>query len=128
MGKVAYVDCRQNEPLWTIDAHEKEVTGLILSDKVPGLMVTVSTDGKLKTWDISSSPPVQVSERVGKVGQALCAAACPESPFSVALGGDNKENYIEVVDLTISENVINRFGSRPLMTVTAEASDEVMET
>lgn len=27
IGKVAYVDCRQNEPLWTIDAHEKEVTG-----------------------------------------------------------------------------------------------------
>lgn len=26
-GKIAYVDCRQDEPLWTIDAHEKEVTG-----------------------------------------------------------------------------------------------------
>ncbi|KAH9634468.1 hypothetical protein HF086_008302, partial [Spodoptera exigua] len=39
-GKVAYVDCRNDEPLWTIDAHEKEVTGLILSDRVPGLMVT----------------------------------------------------------------------------------------
>lgn len=104
-GKVAYVDCRQDEPLWTITAHEKEVTGkisilyfitimyivfiivdhsfsypavslhvflvlssviallntvsiifvlfpgLILSNKVPGLMITTSTDGKLKTWD-----------------------------------------------------------------------------
>lgn len=28
-GKVAYVDCRKDEPLWTIDAHEKEITGII---------------------------------------------------------------------------------------------------
>ncbi|CAH2990329.1 unnamed protein product [Chilo suppressalis] len=52
-GKVAYVDCRQDEPLWTITAHEKEVTGLILSEQMPGMMITVSTDGKLKTWDIT---------------------------------------------------------------------------
>ncbi|XP_060810409.1 periodic tryptophan protein 1 homolog [Amyelois transitella] len=127
-GKVAYVDCRQDEPLWTIQAHEKEVTGLILSDSVPGLMVTVSTDGKMKTWDTTSSPPVQVSERTGRVGAALCAAVCPEAPFSFAVGGDNKECFIEVVDLTNSDEVSNRFGSRPLVAVTTEPNDAAMET
>ncbi|KAL0895364.1 hypothetical protein ABMA27_011497 [Loxostege sticticalis] len=127
-GKVAYIDCRQDEPLWTITAHEKEVTGLILSDKVPGLMVTVSTDGKQKSWDISSGTPVQVSERTGRVGAALCAAACPDAPFSLAVGGDNKECFIEVVDLLASETVSNRFGSRPLVTVTTESNDNTMET
>lgn len=52
-GKVAMVDCRRDEPLWSLAAHDKEVTGLLLSERVPGLMVTVSTDEKLKTWDIS---------------------------------------------------------------------------
>ncbi|XP_026323363.1 periodic tryptophan protein 1 homolog [Hyposmocoma kahamanoa] len=127
-GKVAYVDCRQNEPLWTLSAHEKEVTGLILSEQVPGLMITVGTDSKLKTWDISNSPPMQVSERTSRVGQALCAAVCPEAPFSLVMGGDNKECFIEVVDLTISEEVSNRFGSRPLVSVTTEANDNSMET
>ncbi|CAK1600258.1 unnamed protein product [Parnassius mnemosyne] len=126
-GKVAYVDCRQDEPLWTIDAHEKEVTGLILSDQVPGLMITVSTDGKLKTWDITSTGPVQVSQRTNRTGQCLCAAACPEDPLSVAVGGDNKQCHIELVDLTASEEVTNRFGSRQPVTVPMVESEE-MET
>ncbi|CAG5026934.1 unnamed protein product [Parnassius apollo] len=126
-GKVAYVDCRQDEPLWMIDAHEKEVTGLILSDQVPGLMITVSTDGKLKTWDITSTGPVQVSQRTNRTGQCLCAAACPEEPLSIAVGGDNKQCHIELVDLTASEEVTNRFGSRqPAIVPTAES--EEMET
>ncbi|XP_045760728.1 periodic tryptophan protein 1 homolog [Maniola jurtina] len=126
-GKVAYVDCRQDEPLWTISAHEKEVTGLILSEKVPGLMITVSSDQMLKTWDISSSEAVQVSERSCKVGQVLCAAQCPEAPYSVAVGGDNKERFIEMLDLTISEQVMNRFGSRTQGTTTTE-NNEAMES
>ncbi|XP_038208482.1 periodic tryptophan protein 1 homolog [Zerene cesonia] len=126
-GKVAYVDCRQDQPLWTIQAHEKEVTGLILSDKIPGLMITIGTDEKLKTWDITSAGAVQVSERAGRVGQALCAAACPDHPLAVAVGGDNKQNCIELVDLSTSEEVMNRFGSRPQGTVTTNNA-EAMES
>ncbi|KAL4708859.1 hypothetical protein ACJJTC_018305 [Scirpophaga incertulas] len=116
-GKVGYVDCRQETPLWTITAHEKEVTGLILSEQVPGLMVTVGTDAKLKTWDIQSGEPSQVSEREIRVGAALCASACPDAPLSVALGGDNKQNFIDVIDLALCERVTNRFGSRPMVAV-----------
>ncbi|PZC70579.1 hypothetical protein B5X24_HaOG215587 [Helicoverpa armigera] len=126
-GKVAYVDCRQDTPLWTLDAHEKEVTGLILSESVPGLMVTLSTDQKMKTWDISGAAPVQVSERTCRVGAALCGAACPDAPHSVAVGGDNKQNYIEMVDLNISEQYTERFGSRPLLKPAVPAPDP-MET
>ncbi|CAB3245398.1 unnamed protein product [Arctia plantaginis] len=127
-GKVAYVDCRQDEPMWTIDAHEKEVTGLILSDQVPGLMVTVSMDEKLKTWDISrAAGPVQVSARACRVGSALCAAACPDAPLCVAVGGDNKQCCIEVLDLNLNEQVSNCFGSRPLV-VAAPSNEDSMET
>ncbi|CAH2069019.1 unnamed protein product, partial [Iphiclides podalirius] len=126
-GKVAYVDCRRDEPLWTIDAHEKEVTGLILSEQVSGLMITVSTDGRMKTWDITSAGASQVSERSNKTGQSLCAAACPEAPLSVAVGGDNKQCHIEMVDLTASEQVMNRFGTR-LPVATLLETNEAMDT
>ncbi|RVE52054.1 hypothetical protein evm_003332 [Chilo suppressalis] len=121
-GKVAYVDCRQDEPLWTITAHEKEVTGLILSEQMPGMMITVSTDGKLKTWDITSTGPVQASESTTRVGATLCGAVCPDAPLSIAIGGDNKECCVQMIDLTDSEQVMNRFGSRPLVEVTTEPS------
>ncbi|CAH0722942.1 unnamed protein product, partial [Brenthis ino] len=126
-GKVAYVDCRQDEPMWTVSAHEKEVTGLILSENMPGLMITVSSDEKLKTWDISGSAPLQISERTCKVGRALCAAACPDAPLALALGGDNKQCYIEMLDLTTNEQVMNRFGARAQASGAAQ-SNEAMET
>ncbi|GBP18494.1 Periodic tryptophan protein 1 homolog [Eumeta japonica] len=140
-GKVSYIDCRQTDPLWSISAHEKEVTGLLISEQCAGLMVTVSTDGKMKTWDIKklvyskllidlsqSGAPSQVSERAGRVGQALCAALCPDAPFSLAIGGDNKERYIEMVELDINEEVKNRFGSRSLVLVTSDEAEAPMET
>ncbi|XP_068628753.1 periodic tryptophan protein 1 homolog [Battus philenor] len=126
-GKVAYVDCRLDEPLWTIEAHEKEVTGLILSDQVPGLMITVSTDGTLKTWDVASTGATQVSVRTNRSGQCLCAAACPDAPLAVAVGGDNKQCHIELVDLTANEQVASRFGARVPVAAPAE-SNEAMET
>ncbi|CAH2099508.1 unnamed protein product [Euphydryas editha] len=122
-GKVAYVDCRQDEPLWKIDAHQKEVTGLILSEKVPGLLITVGADEKFKTWDITSETPLQISERSVRVGQALCAAQCPDAPLSLAVGGDNKECFIELVDLTANEEVMNRFGARVQDSVNTEAME-----
>ncbi|KAG7304235.1 hypothetical protein JYU34_011174 [Plutella xylostella] len=124
-GKVAYVDCRQDEPLWVIQAHEKEVTGLILSERVPGLMITVSTDGKMKTWDTSCTPPLQVSERTTAVGAALCACACPDAPYSVAVGGDNKQSVIEMYHVDINEEVCNRFGSRPLVPLPTPPSEQM---
>ncbi|XP_061709081.1 periodic tryptophan protein 1 homolog [Cydia pomonella] len=125
-GRVAYVDVRHEQPVWDIAAHDKEVTGLILSE-IPGLMVTVSTDGKLKTWDIQRSPPAQVSERASRVGQALCAAACPEAPFSLALGGDNKECFIEMLDLAANEQVSSLFEPRAAAAAPA-AGATAMET
>ncbi|XP_041974303.1 periodic tryptophan protein 1 homolog [Aricia agestis] len=125
VGKVAYIDCRQDEPLWTIDAHDNEVTGLILNDKVPGMMVTIGADEKIKTWDITRPTPQQVGERSLRVGRALCGAACPEAPQFVAVGGDNKQHYIEVVDLSANDEVNNRFGS---YLTTNEPTNEAMET
>ncbi|XP_050684690.1 periodic tryptophan protein 1 homolog [Leptidea sinapis] len=126
LGEVAYVDCRHDEPVWRVQAHEKEVTGLIINDNVPGMMITAGTDGKLKTWDISNGA-TQVSEKTTRVGQTLCMALCPDDPFSVAYAGDNKQCYIETTDLTISEQVMHRFGSRPLVSISTE-NTESMET
>ncbi|VVC97574.1 unnamed protein product [Leptidea sinapis] len=69
----------------------------------------------------------QVSEKTTRVGQTLCMALCPDDPFSVAYAGDNKQCYIETTDLTISEQVMHRFGSRPLVSISTE-NTESMET
>lgn len=49
------------------------------------------------------SGAVQVSERSCRVGSALCAAVCPDDPLSIAVGGDNRECFIEMVNLSTSD-------------------------
>ena len=46
------VDIRQDKPLISMQAHEESVSALCLSSKVPGLLVTASSDEIVKIWDI----------------------------------------------------------------------------
>ncbi|KAJ0181424.1 hypothetical protein K1T71_003509 [Dendrolimus kikuchii] len=127
-GYARVTDCRSPEAYrsWQLGPEIERVTwdtqNPFCFARLPCLFIVIFSD-----LDVLNSEPVQVSERAGKVGQALCAAACPEAPFSVAVGGDNKENYIELLDLNINENVVNRFGSRPFLTGKTESNEE-MET
>lgn len=49
-GKICYFDSRATEPLWSIDAHEKEVTDFGLNTKAPGMLTSTSVDGLVKFW------------------------------------------------------------------------------
>ena len=54
-GAIHYVDCRNDSNvLWSKVAHEKEVTGLVLSSKVRGMLTTSSSDGHMKIWDLNN--------------------------------------------------------------------------
>ncbi|XP_077293530.1 PWP1 homolog no child left behind [Arctopsyche grandis] len=111
-GRVIYIDCRQDEPVWNLEAHEGEVTGLSLSHKCPGLMVTSSNEGNLKVWDVSTSQPELIAEKALAIGAAQCLSSCPENPFVFAAGGDFKAKNFGVWDVTKMETVMQRFGSR----------------
>lgn len=54
-------------------------------------------------WCRRGEGPAQVSERRCGVGAALCAAACPDAPLSVAVGGDSKQCCIQLLDLNTNE-------------------------
>lgn len=83
-----------------MQAHEKEVTGLAVSGQCPGLMVTTSAEGTLKTWDIQGvETPKFVHEKNFNMGVVQCLELCPDSPFVIAAGGDRKDNNFTVLDL-----------------------------
>lgn len=86
--------------VWSLEGHEKEVTGLAVSGQCPGLMVTTSAEGTLKTWDIQGEgTPKLVHEKNFNMGVVQCLELCPDSPFVVAGGGDKKSNNFTVLDL-----------------------------
>uniref|UniRef100_A0A182WCM1 Anaphase-promoting complex subunit 4 WD40 domain-containing protein n=1 Tax=Anopheles minimus TaxID=112268 RepID=A0A182WCM1_9DIPT len=124
-GKIHYVDSRQEErPLWSKEVHEKEVTGLVLSAHVKGMLSTASADGSLKVWDIDEQDARMVYKKNPKIGVIQCLDACNESPFMLALGGDLKTKNFCVVNLLDNDVVSNVFKSRYVATESTNNSIE----
>ncbi|CAH1961226.1 unnamed protein product [Acanthoscelides obtectus] len=119
-GTVQCFDCRKGQ-LWIIEAHSKEVTGLAISDRCPGLMVTASPDEMVKTWDYKTgAEPRLVQEKEYKMGNIHCLELCPDTPFVVALGGDNKSHNFTVFDLRNGDVIKHTFAERSLVQLVAE--------
>lgn len=98
-GIIQCFDCRQGQ-LWSIEAHEKEITGLSISSICPGLVVTTSAEGDLKVWDmLEDRQPEFVYQRDLKMGMVHCLDINPNCPFLIASGGDNKSHNLSVLDL-----------------------------
>nr|XP_022920586.1 periodic tryptophan protein 1 homolog [Onthophagus taurus] len=122
-GFVQCFDCRKGE-LWEIEAHSEEISGLVISSQCPGMLLTTSSDGLLKTWDFKDKDkPILVHEKDLKLGKVLSLDISPNSPFTVAAGGDKKSNNFKVLDLLSIDTVKHVFGSRELtQLVTPEES------
>lgn len=108
-GKLHYVDTRQTHKLlWTKQAHEKEVTGLVLSAGIKGMLTTASADGTMKVWDIDAHDARLVYKKNPKIGVIQCLDECQENPFTLAMGGDLKSKNFSVVNL-LDNDVGERF-------------------
>ncbi|ETN67655.1 wd-repeat protein [Anopheles darlingi] len=112
-GKLHYIDTRQTDNvLWTKQAHEKEVTGLVLSTAVKGMLSTASADGTMKVWDIDAHDARLVYKKNPKIGVIQCLDECQENPFTLAMGGDLKSKNFCVVNLLDNDVVSNVFKPR----------------
>ncbi|PSN34545.1 Periodic tryptophan protein 1 [Blattella germanica] len=80
-GSIHYIDCRNDKPLWELSAHTKEVA-----------------EGCLKVWDIQEGTPSLVYTKEPNLGTLLCLDACPDLPYVVCIGGDNKKHNFAVID------------------------------
>ncbi|KAF5276887.1 hypothetical protein FQA39_LY06438 [Lamprigera yunnana] len=121
-GNIHCFDSRQELAVWTItEAHEKDVTGLNISPHCPGLLLTCSADESVKIWDYTKqAPPSVVYERNFQMNIVHCLDLCPDLPFVLAAGGDNKMNNFTVFDLQNIDVVQNVFGNRELIRMPKE--------
>ncbi|XP_059618943.1 periodic tryptophan protein 1 homolog [Phlebotomus argentipes] len=111
-GEIAYFDMRQANPLWQTSAHSEEVSGLIFSPAIPGMMLSTSSDGSLKIWDYNLAGARLIHEDDMNIGRIHSISYSPEDPNIVAIGGDNKKRQFRVVDVLEYDHVRQTFEHR----------------
>lgn len=81
-----------------------------MSKSCPGLLVSTNKNGTVKVWDVKNhTEPEMIFEKQTNLGQIICLEASCDSPYTFAVGGDNKANNLHVYDFsTIREGSFNQ--------------------
>lgn len=109
-GKISYCDIRQETtPLWTIDAHIDEVSGILVNHSVPSMLTTTSVDGNLKIWKYNTEKADLVYTEEGGIGCIQCSDVCPENGWTIVIGGDKRTKNMRVINLNEFETVKHAF-------------------
>lgn len=123
-GKIHYFDSRATEPLWTVEAHEKEVTDFGFNKSATNMLTSTSIDNFVKIWKFDSSTCTPVHSHHYKIGRVHCLHEAPENNWIIGIGGDKRKKNFTVANLLEFDSVKRAFTDEP---VTGDGEDETME-
>ena len=110
-GIVLGYDTRKlNEPVFSIQAHQKACPNLSFSPHIPNMMATSSLDGCVKVWDIAANgglKPQCIGTRHMKQGDLFSMKFSSDIPWVLACGGNTGE--IAVWDTCESKEIEDHF-------------------
>lgn len=112
-GTIHYCDIRQEtNSIWNVKAHSDEVSGILVNHMKANMLTTTSADGVLKVWqyNTTTAPNLIYENEVG-IGRIQCADINSDNGFTLAVGGDNKQKQLRVIDVRDYDVVKKHFNA-----------------
>lgn len=110
MGQIHKFDARQQgKSLWTLQAHDSEVSSFDINSFVDGYMVTASTDKTVKLWNLSSdsSGPSMILSRDLDIGKVFSVNFGPDKEVFGHITAAGSEGELKVWD-TMSNRTVRQ--------------------
>ena len=116
-GMVYRYDARNNnsnnstaKPIWALQAHDSSISSFDVNGRIPGYVVTGSTDKQVKLWDVSDDRPRMVVSRNLDVGKVFSTRFDPDVGFRLAVAGS--KGKVQVWDTSTNAAARRAFGNR----------------
>ncbi|KAK9477279.1 WD40-repeat-containing domain protein [Lipomyces japonicus] len=111
-GRVHYFDARnapsspeKSKPIWTLQAHDSEVSVLEVNNYVKGLIATGSTDKQVKLWDVSGNKPSLIASRDLGVGKVFTASWLPDKHSARTLAVGGSQGVVKIWDAASNREI-----------------------
>jgi len=112
-GTITKFDARvADKPVWTLQAHDSEVTSFAVNSFIDNLMVSSSSDHQVKLWNIANDQPSMVLSRDFDVGKVFSVGFGPEKATKSLLSVAGSQGKLKVWDAFSNRAVRSAF-ARP---------------
>lgn len=122
----------ESKPVWSLQAHDSSVSSFDINSRIPGFLVTGSTDKEVKLWNIENDKPSLVVSRKLDVGKVFSTSFAPDPEVSFRLAVAGSKGLVQIWDASTNGAVRRAFVSRmpdlegdvPERTVGVNADDD----
>ncbi|GAB5361665.1 hypothetical protein AAMO2058_000732200 [Amorphochlora amoebiformis] len=108
-GNIMFYDVRktgnQTKPIFTIGAHDGDVTSVCFNAKYDHLLASASIDKTVKLWDLKTKPKC-IEKKDLDIGRVFAAEFNRQDPDILAAGGDSGK--VAIWDITSSHLVASQ--------------------
>eukprot|EP00008_Paramoeba_atlantica_P012434 CAMPEP_0201479944 /NCGR_PEP_ID=MMETSP0151_2-20130828/4560_1 /ASSEMBLY_ACC=CAM_ASM_000257 /TAXON_ID=200890 /ORGANISM="Paramoeba atlantica, Strain 621/1 / CCAP 1560/9" /LENGTH=527 /DNA_ID=CAMNT_0047861661 /DNA_START=30 /DNA_END=1613 /DNA_ORIENTATION=- len=94
--------------LYTLRAHDKEVSALSFNPRIPNLLASASADKTIKLWDISGQPSL-LQTVPSPFGRVFSLSFCGDRPLNLGVGGGSAN--VNILNCGKFASVNQAFGS-----------------